>query len=140
MAVSAATSAGVFMLDDHADDARKGRPVNARGGTNKNRRQRTPTVVALMSESFQLRNRSGCRGESAVPRSEFDAGTFQNTDLNVRRNKRAGTEQRPAAAGRVGVRGSLEAKLGRNHPVVPDSSALTIWMRKRPLATRAFPF
>ena len=68
------------MLDDHADDARKGRPVNARGGTNV-RRQRTPTVVALMSESFQLRNRSGCRGESAVPRSEFDAGTFQNTDL-----------------------------------------------------------
>jgi len=38
-------------------------------------------VVALISESFQLRNRSGCRGESAVPRSEFAAGTFQNTDL-----------------------------------------------------------
>jgi len=40
------------MLDDHADDARKGRPVNARAGTNKNRRQRTPTVVALISEGF----------------------------------------------------------------------------------------
>ena len=66
-AVSAATSAGVFMLDDHADDARKGRLVNAGAGTNKNRRQRTPTVVALISESFELRNRSGCRGESAVP-------------------------------------------------------------------------
>jgi len=67
VAVSAATLAGVFTLDDHADDARKGRLVNAGAGTNKNRRQRTPTVVALISESFQLRNLSGCRGESAVP-------------------------------------------------------------------------
>jgi hypothetical protein len=75
------------MLDDHAHDARKGRPVNAQAGTNKNRRQRTPTVVALISESFQLKP-IRLPGRLCVPWSEFDAGTFRNTDFNVQHNRR----------------------------------------------------
>jgi len=55
--------------------------VFASGETNKDRRQRTPAVVALISEGFSSETDPAAPGRVCHPPSEFDAGTFRNTDL-----------------------------------------------------------
>ena len=65
---------------------REGRLVAPGAGTNKDRRQRTPTVGALISEGFSSETDPAAPGRSLPSsRSEFDAGTLRNTDLMVRR-------------------------------------------------------